>query len=190
MLLIGWSAGGKEWETNNRRIVGPLIPSQRFARQVLPTGGTVGRSDDRQQRIRRTLAWTELSRPNTVTNLTELGSEKRLDGQMTAKQSERLIKPQSREALFGDLIEMVVEMMLSERVISDEQVAETRRQLDEQFVADAALSELGWDSMQFASLLVHAEDRYGIVLGGLSVFDLFTVDDVVDAVWAQISQPE
>jgi acyl carrier protein len=109
---------------------------------------------------------------------------------MTAKQSERLIKPQSRDALFGDLIEMVVEMMLSERVISDEQVAETRQQLDEQFVADAALSELGWDSMQFASLLVHAEDLYGIVLGGLSVFDLFTVDDVVDAVWVRISQPE
>jgi acyl carrier protein len=153
-------------------------------------GGTVGRGDAQEHRIRSTSAWTEPFRPDTVTNRTELGSEKRLDGQMTAKQSERLIKPQSRDALFGDLIEMVVEMMLSERVISDQQVAETRQRLDEQFVPDAALSELGWDSMQFASLLVHAEDRYGIVLGGLSVFDLFTVDDVVDAVWAQISQPE
>jgi acyl carrier protein len=104
--------------------------------------------------------------------------------------SEGLTRPPNREALFGDLIEMVIEMMLSERVISSEQVAETRGQLEGQFVPDAALSELGWDSMQFASLLVHAEDRYGIVLGGLSVFDLFTVDDVVNEVWARITQPE
>jgi acyl carrier protein len=97
-------------------------------------------------------------------------------------------KPESRDALFADLIELVVEMLVSERVISNEQVAETRQQLKGQFVPDAALSELGWDSMQFASLLVHAEDRYGIVLGGLSMFDLFTIDDVVNEIWARVSQ--
>jgi len=106
------------------------------------------------------------------------------------QRSEGLIRPPSRDALFGDLIEMVVEMMVSERMISNQQAAETRRQLEGQFVPGAALSELGWDSMQFASLLVHAEDRYGIILGGLSMFDLFTVDDVVNEVWAQITQSE
>lgn len=100
------------------------------------------------------------------------------------------MKPRSRDALRSDLIEMVVEMMLSERVISKEQVVETRNELEEQFVPDAALSELGWDSMQFASLLVHAEDRYGIVLGGLSMFDLFTVDDVLNEVWARLEPSE
>jgi len=100
------------------------------------------------------------------------------------------MKPESRDALVGDLVDLAVEMLLSERVISHEQVEETRLQLAEQFVPDTALSELGWDSMQFASLLVHAEDRYGIVLGGLSMFDLFTVGDVVNEVWARIAEAE
>jgi hypothetical protein len=31
-------------------------------------------------------------------------------------------------------------------------------------------------------------DRYGIVLGGLSAFDLFTVGDVVNEIWARIEE--
>ena len=98
------------------------------------------------------------------------------------------MKPKSRDALVVDLIDLVIQMLLSERVIAEDQVEETRERLTEQFRPDTALSELGWDSMQFASMLVHAEDRYGIVLGGLSMFDLFTVDDVVNQIWARIEE--
>jgi acyl carrier protein len=98
------------------------------------------------------------------------------------------MKPESRDALVVDLIELILEMLVSERVIAEDQVEETRERLTAQFQPDAALSELGWDSMQFASMLVHAEDRYGIVLGGLSTFDLFTVGDVVNEIWARIDE--
>jgi acyl carrier protein len=94
--------------------------------------------------------------------------------------------PVSEPALIEELKELILEMLSDERVITREQLPEARARLDAQLLPETPLAELGWDSMQFPALLVRAEDRWGIDTSEVSVFDVFTVQDLVRALSVRI----
>ena len=84
--------------------------------------------------------------------------------------------------LIEDLRAVILQMLIDERVIEADAVDAMRDRLETEFVSETPLPELGWDSIQFAALLVRAEDRYGLDTSDLSVFDIFTVGDLVTAI--------
>ncbi len=62
-----------------------------------------------------------------------------------------------------------------------EEVATLRERVHAHLHAEAPLSQLGWDSVQMTWLLVRIEERYEIDTSGLSLFELFTVGDLLKA---------
>ena len=109
-------------------------------------------------------------------------------GVVASASSEVVMAPQmSMDAFRKELDELILEMLVDERFIRPEETEATRSKLATQFVADRPLAELGWDSMQLPALLVRAEDRWAIDASDLSVFDLFTVGDLVEALYDRVT---
>lgn len=90
------------------------------------------------------------------------------------------------EALITELRGLILEMLIAERVLSPDKADEMRLKLEKDFVPDGPLAALGWDSIQFPALLVRIEDHYGIDTSDLSVFEIFTVGDLVREIQARI----
>ena len=94
--------------------------------------------------------------------------------------------PPSVETLLAELRDMIADMMVEERMILPEQRDSSRGELDKHFILERPIAELGWDSIQFPALLVRAEHRYGIDTSEVSVFDVFTVGDLVEELYALV----
>jgi acyl carrier protein len=55
-----------------------------------------------------------------------------------------------------------------------------RAQIHERLTLDAPLSELGWDSARMTWLLVRLEERLNIDASDISLYELFTVGDLLE----------
>jgi acyl carrier protein len=55
-----------------------------------------------------------------------------------------------------------------------------RARLDRELVPDAPLAHLGWDSLRMTWLLVRLEETLQVDASTLSLYDLFTVGDLLD----------
>ncbi len=58
-------------------------------------------------------------------------------------------------------------------------LAELKKKLDERVNVDSPLGEIGWDSVQMTWVLIRLEERYDIDTSNLSIFDMFTVGDLL-----------
>ena len=62
---------------------------------------------------------------------------------------------------------------------STEDQAAVRARVEASLTVDAPLAQLGWDSLKMTWVLVRLEERLGIDTSSLSMFDLFTVGDLL-----------
>lgn len=78
--------------------------------------------------------------------------------------------------------ELVIKMAADETAKGDEaKLAAVRETVETHLHAEAPIAQLGWDSVQMTWLLVRLEERYGIDTSTLSMFDMFTVGDLLRA---------
>src|SRR4051794_17984165 len=89
--------------------------------------------------------------------------------------------------LLAVLKEIVVDSSCKANPERAEELATMRAQLDKGLHPDSALTELGWDSLQLTWLLVRLEERFDIDTSTLSMFDLFTVGDLLGELQALIA---
>lgn len=71
-----------------------------------------------------------------------------------------------------------------------EELDKLRTHLEAGLSPESPLSTLGWDSMQMTWLLVRLEERFDIDTSSLSMFDLFTVGDLLEELQKLIDQRE
>jgi acyl carrier protein len=57
--------------------------------------------------------------------------------------------------------------------------ASVRADVERRLVPEAPMAQLGWDSMQMTWLLVRIEERFDIDTSTLSLFEMFTVSDLL-----------
>jgi acyl carrier protein len=62
---------------------------------------------------------------------------------------------------------------------SEIKLAALRESVETHLHADAPMAQLGWDSVQMTWLLVRLEERYDIDTSTLSMFEMFTVGDLL-----------
>ncbi|MCB9675784.1 MAG: hypothetical protein H6737_11740 [Alphaproteobacteria bacterium] len=83
----------------------------------------------------------------------------------------------------AELLEVVkdlaTEVTASETNADEAATRALRAELDASIRAEAPLTELGWDSVRLTWLLVRIEERFDIDTSTLSLYDLFTVDDLL-----------
>ncbi|MBL9038750.1 MAG: acyl carrier protein [Archangium sp.] len=60
-----------------------------------------------------------------------------------------------------------------------DELARLRTQINDTLTVEAPLSELGWDSVRMTWLLVRLEERLAIDTSTLSLYELFTVGDLL-----------
>jgi acyl carrier protein len=65
-----------------------------------------------------------------------------------------------------------------------------RAHLESGLDLESPLSSLGWDSMQMTWLLVRLEEHFDIDTSHLSIFDLFTIGDLLDELQNLIADRE
>jgi acyl carrier protein len=65
-------------------------------------------------------------------------------------------------------------------------LAALRTKVDGAVTVDSPLGSLGWDSMHMTWILVRVEERFDIDTSSLSLFDLFTVGDLLRELLALI----
>jgi acyl carrier protein len=66
--------------------------------------------------------------------------------------------------------------------------AELRARVEASLTVDAPLAQLGWDSLRMTWVLVRLEERLNIDTSSLSLFDLFTVGDLLEELEALTNQ--
>ena len=90
--------------------------------------------------------------------------------------------------LLGLLQEMFVDLTVRHSPEKADQrealLADARTRLH----AEATLLETGWDSMQLTWLLVRIEERFDIDTSTLSLFDLFTIGDLLRELQVRIQE--
>ena len=62
-----------------------------------------------------------------------------------------------------------------------------RERLDAELLPDAPLTALGWDSMRMTWLLVRLEEELSVDTSTLSLYELFTVGDLLDQLLARLA---
>lgn len=86
----------------------------------------------------------------------------------------------TRTELLDIFKEIVCETVAKAHPGQAEELETLRVHLETGLNPDSPLSSLGWDSMQMTWLLVRLEERFDIDTSSLSIFDLFTVGDLLD----------
>lgn len=61
---------------------------------------------------------------------------------------------------------------------------ERREWMDRELTEEAPIADLGWDSAKMTWLLVRLEEELDIDTSGLSLYELFTVGDLLDKLQA------
>lgn len=79
------------------------------------------------------------------------------------------------------MIKELVVRMATDEMAKGADVSELHQKIETHLHADAPIAQLGWDSVQMTWLLVRLEERYGIDTSTLSMFDMFTVGDLLRA---------
>ena len=81
--------------------------------------------------------------------------------------------------LLALLKELIVETAAKAHPGRKEEFAKMQTLIESKVTLDAPLATLGWDSLQFTWLLVAVEERLKIDTSTISLFDLFTVEDLL-----------
>lgn len=89
----------------------------------------------------------------------------------------------TKPELLDTLKAIATEVMVSE---TGADPAATRADLDARLSLEAPLTELGWDSVRLTWLLVRVEERFDIDTSGISMYDLFVVEDLIDELLARM----
>jgi acyl carrier protein len=91
-----------------------------------------------------------------------------------------------------DLLELIktTALALVERETrpSPEELANTRAWMDRELREDTPLAELGWDSAKMTWLLVRLEDVLGIDTSTMSLYELFTVGNLLDGLQERLTK--
>ena len=82
----------------------------------------------------------------------------------------------SPDSLLTVIKEIATEVQVTETGL---EAATVRADFDARLRLDAPLTELGWDSVRLTWLLVRLEERFDIDTSGISMYDLFVVEDLV-----------
>jgi acyl carrier protein len=90
----------------------------------------------------------------------------------------------------SDLLQLIkdtaVQIIERETRPPQEELTALRKQLDERLISEAPLSELGWDSIHMTWLLVRLEEQLDIDTSTLSLYELFTVGDLLEQLQGRI----
>ena len=81
--------------------------------------------------------------------------------------------------LLAALKELVVDAAKDGNPALAPDLAALRARVDSSLGIESPLASLGWDSMHMTWILVRAEERFGIDTSSLSLFNLFTVGDLL-----------
>jgi acyl carrier protein len=87
-----------------------------------------------------------------------------------------------------ELLELIKTMALAihqrETRASREELDKLRHWMDTELTADSPIASLGWDSVRMTWLLVRLEEELEIDTSKMSLYELFTVGDLLDKLLA------
>jgi acyl carrier protein len=85
------------------------------------------------------------------------------------------------EEIFNSFKALLVKSHLNDDPsLTKEQLQEIRKEIDEKIHMDTPLSAVGLDSMKMTWLIVRFEERLNVNASGLSFFELYDVNDLVE----------
>jgi acyl carrier protein len=86
----------------------------------------------------------------------------------------------TREQLLELIKTLALAIHQRETRASQDEIAELRQWMDRELTSEAPLASLGWDSIRMTWLLVRLEEELDIDTSKLSLYELFTVGDLLD----------
>jgi acyl carrier protein len=94
----------------------------------------------------------------------------------------------TNEDLLAILKELAVDIASNVDPAYAKQLAALRDRVENLSDIESPLADLGWDSVQMTWLLIRLEERLGIDTSSLSLFDMYTVGDLLRAVQRLIDE--
>ena len=95
-----------------------------------------------------------------------------------------------QDELMAVIRDLVIEGAARAPAAQAVELATIRANLDKGLNRASPLSSLGWDSVRMTWLLVRLEEHFDIDTSTISMFDLFTVGDLLDELRTLIDQKE
>jgi acyl carrier protein len=86
----------------------------------------------------------------------------------------------TREQLLELIKTLALAIHQRETRASREEISELRQWMDRELTPEAPLASLGWDSIRMTWLLVRLEEELDIDTSKMSLYELFTVGDLLD----------
>ena len=99
-------------------------------------------------------------------------------------------KVKSREELLELVKSTALALVERETRPSKEELVTQREWMDKELTAEAPLADLGWDSAKMTWLLVRLEEELKIDTSTMSLYELFTVGDLLDSLNACLAESE
>lgn len=82
--------------------------------------------------------------------------------------------------------DVMVEVVAREMRPAPEELARLKEEIHQKLTPEAPIAELGWDSVRMTWLLVRLEERLDIDTSNLSLYELFTVGDMLKQIQARV----
>jgi acyl carrier protein len=96
----------------------------------------------------------------------------------------------TQEELLTVLRELVAEIATKVTPALAKDGGALRERVDAMVGLDSPLQQLGWDSVQMTWLLIRLEERFEIDTSSVSLFEMFTVGDLVRALLSLINEKD